>query len=172
MAVTTGSTFTSTISETVTLNGAVRGNTNTISIDNVNNIGEKIVSVPYGEQETVIATFASAVNTAPYPNYDYQNAKYVRVTNLSETETIEIAWVSNGTDNQCNPGKSADSCRFKLGPLQTSIMFDTSRGKRGEVTVPNWGIGLTDLNYVTIQNRSEAQEVDIELFVASAPPVG
>jgi|TARA_R110000744_G_scaffold378850_1_gene495650 hypothetical protein len=163
MAVTTGATLTSTISETITLNGAVRGNTNTVSIENINNIGEKIVTIPQnieGNQPTYIATFSSAVNTAPHTNYDYDNALYARVTNLSETESIQVAWVTKG-------GKAADSCRFLLGPGQTSMMWDAKRGKLGECSEPNFAAPLTDLTYVSILNTSEAQEVDIELFVAS-----
>ena len=60
MATAFGAIFTSTISETVTLNGAVRGNTNIVSIDNVNNVAEKIVSIPVGETPTIIGNFANA----------------------------------------------------------------------------------------------------------------
>ena len=174
MATAFGAIFTSTISETVTLNGAVRGNTNIVSIDNVNNVAEKIVSIPAGEgHPTIIGNFANAANAAKYANYEYKYAKYCRVTNLSTDQNIEVAWVSNGMDDQCRePGKeaAADSCRFLLKPGQTSIMWDTNKGKLGEATEPIPPASLTDLSYIWVYNPNlEATEVvDVELFVASS----
>ena len=171
MPVTTGATLTSTISETVTLHGTVRGNTNSVSIENVTNIGEKIVTIPAnteGSQPTYIATFSSAVNTATHTNYDYDNAVYARVTNLSETESIQVAWVTKGVGERA----TSDSCRFLLGPGQTSMMWNAKKGKLGEASEPNFAVALTDLSYVSILNLSAAQPTDIELFVASGIQAG
>ena len=171
MATAYGSTLTCTISENVTLNGAVRGNTNTVSINNINNVGEKIVSIPPGEAPTIIGNFASVANASKYANYEYLDAKYCRVTNLSPDQNIEVAWVSNGEDDQCrSDGKAAaDSCRFLLAPGQSTIMWTTEEGKLGEATEPVAGAALTNLSYIWVYNPNleSEEEVDVELFVAS-----
>jgi len=165
-------TFTSTITESVTLNGAVRGSTNTVAIADIDYVAEKIMECPAGTAraaQTVIGNWASVTNAAQYQSYDYNDSKYIRVTNLSETVTIEVAFVSNGQDNQCTAAKSADSCRFTLQPAQTAIMWDSERGKLGEATVPNFNNAPTDLSYIVISNPTfgeSAESVNIELFVA------
>lgn len=112
-------TLTSVISESVEINGAVRGSTQTVSIPDITQVAEKIMEIPLNDGETstglaVIGNWAKAVNSSTvYQSYDYNDSEYVRVTNLDENLSIQVAFVSNGKDNQCGEGKAAaDSCRF------------------------------------------------------------
>jgi len=168
-------TFTSTITESVTLNGAVRGSTNTINIAGITNVAEKIMECPHGGGEaaasTVIGNWAKTTNAAAkYQSYDYTHSEYVRVTNLNENVTIRVAFVSNGLDNQCEAGKLADTCNFQLRPYESCIMWSTDKGKLGEATPPNFATTMTSLSYIEVYNPSigeAAENVNVELFVAS-----
>ena len=93
-------TLTTTVTESVVLNGALRGNTNSVTTEGINNVFERIVACE-NSQETTIAVFA----TAPYtPSgttaIDVNTAKYIRVTNLDEDAWIELAVVATDSTYQ------------------------------------------------------------------------
>tara|TARA_R110000744_G_scaffold86348_1_gene168704 strand:- start:4350 stop:4868 length:519 start_codon:yes stop_codon:yes gene_type:complete len=161
------------ISENINLNGSNRGSTNTTSISNITQVSNEIKSCPGGVEagvETFLGNYASIVNASPYSNYNYKDAKYVRVTNLSTEYTIEVAFVSTGVDNICE-GKTnePDSYRVFLEPGQSSILWNASRGKLGASSVPDWARNLTNLSYVSVFNRTDLN-IDIEFMVASSTP--
>ena len=69
-----------TITEELTLNGADRGSTNTLSVASVTQVYHRIVTCPAGSDST-IATFQTLTSTSDNA-VDLEDAKYVRVTNL------------------------------------------------------------------------------------------
>ena len=169
-------TFTSTITESVIINGANRGSSNTVSIAEITNVAEKVLDCPTngeGTAITYIGNWASVVNPngVKYQNYNFKDSEYIRVTNLSATVNLDVAFVSNGLDNQCGEARAgADSCRFLLKPYQSAIMWDSQKGKLGEATEPNFNAPLTDLSYIVVCNRSVGEgalAANVELFVAS-----
>ena len=84
-----------TLTETVVLNGSLRGSTNTVTTQNIVDVFERIVSCTHS-QDTIIAVF----DTHPYSSpgaIDRDNAKYIRVTNLDTTNEIELAVVGVAT---------------------------------------------------------------------------
>ena len=87
-----------TISESVTLNGAVRGSSNSVTTTGINNVMERIVTCINGNV-TTIATFATTPHTSAGA-IDVENVRYVRVTNLDTTNSIELAVVTTGTNYQ------------------------------------------------------------------------
>jgi hypothetical protein len=155
--------LTTTITESVVLNGSVRGSTNTITIEDITQVAEKIMEIPGGAEggaATIIGTWAATVNTAAtYQNYDYNDSEYVRVTNLDDTVILQVAWVSVD-------GESTDSCRFQLRPGETSMMWETENGKLGEATAPNFATALNNLSYISVWNPTTGGSVNVELFVA------
>ena len=56
-------TLTTTITESVTLNGALRGSTNSVTTEGINDAFERIVTCAHS-QTTTIATFAAAPYTS------------------------------------------------------------------------------------------------------------
>ena len=75
-------TLTSTITETVTLNGKERGSEISLDIASVTQVMHRIVTCPTG-QDTTVATFASvADDSAVSGSLDVEDVKYIRVTNL------------------------------------------------------------------------------------------
>ena len=120
--------LTTTVSESVTLNGALRGNTNTVTTTGINNVFERIVTC-INSQETTVAVFG----TAPYSAagaIDVQNARYIRITNLDADAWIEVAVVTTASNYQVllTPGNShilAQGEAVALAEEDTSPSFGT-----------------------------------------------
>jgi|TARA_R100000544_G_scaffold35054_1_gene22189 hypothetical protein len=84
-----------TVTESLVLNGSLRGSTNTVTTQNIVDVFERIVSCTHS-QDTIIAVF----DTHPYSSpgaIDRDNAKYIRITNLDTANEIELAVVGVAT---------------------------------------------------------------------------
>tara|TARA_R110002110_G_scaffold134760_2_gene318304 strand:+ start:349 stop:801 length:453 start_codon:yes stop_codon:yes gene_type:complete len=120
--------LTTTVTESVVLNGALRGNTNSVTTAGINNVFERIVTC-INSQETTVAVFG----TAPYSAagaIDVQNARYIRITNLDADAWIEVAVVTTASNYQVllTPGNShilAQGEAVALAEEDTSPSFGT-----------------------------------------------
>mgnify|MGYP003147637428 CR=1 FL=1 len=90
--------LTTTVTESVVLNGALRGNSNTVTTTGINNVFERIVTCAHSV-ETTVARFAAAPNTSPVA-IDVNNVRYVRVTNLDADAALLLAVVMTDTNYQ------------------------------------------------------------------------
>jgi|TARA_R100001163_G_C5067746_1_gene207145 hypothetical protein len=140
-----------TLSESVTLNGSVRGSTNTVTTNNVVDVMERIVTCVQS-QVTTIATFAAAPYTSAGA-IDVDRTKYIRVTNLSDTEVVDIAIVTTNTNYQVvlTAGNSHILCQADttaIGETDTSPAFGT----------------LENITSIQIKPRGSA-DAQVELFV-------
>jgi len=159
--------LTSTITESVVLNGSVRGSSNSILIPDITNVGELILECPAGVSSavtTIVGAWSSTVNPsgAKYQNYNFADTEYVRVTNLDPLLPCEINWVTL-------PNSTGTSCRFLLKGGQSSIMWTTEKGVVGDNTLIAPSV-LNDLAYIEIKNTTfgaEAKSLNVELFTAS-----
>jgi len=162
----TGATFTSTITESVTLNGSVRGSTNTVTFTTINNVEEKIINCAY--ETTRIATFADDITNVggeiAYPALYLSNCEYLRVTNLDDTVPIEVAFVTTDA-TLCEGYETADSYRILLEAGQSHILWTIVQGKLGAATAPNYALQMTNLQYIEVYNADEETAVDVELMV-------
>ena len=120
--------LTTTVTESVVLNGALRGNTNTVTTTGINNVFERILTCE-NSQTTTVAVFG----TAPYSAagaIDVQNARYIRITNLDADAWIEVAVVTTDSNYQVllTPGNShilAQGEAVVLAEEDTSPSFGT-----------------------------------------------
>ena len=120
--------LTTTVTESVVLNGALRGNTNTVTTTGINNVFERIVTCIHS-QTTTVAVF----DTAPYTSagaIDVQNARYIRITNLDADAWIEVAVVTTASNYTVllTPGNShilAQGEAVALAEEDTSPSFGT-----------------------------------------------
>ena len=140
-----------TISEGVTLNGSVRGSTNTVTTTGVEDVMERIVTCVHS-QVTTIATFAAAPYTSAGA-IDVDRTKYIRVTNLSATEVVDIAIVTTNTNYQVvlTAGNSHILCQ-----ADTTAIGETD-------TDPAFGT-LQNVASIQIKPRGSA-DAQVELFV-------
>lgn len=146
------STLTVTVTEEISLNGSAQGATNSHTISSINEISKRIVTCP-ASNTTTIATFASAVNTSAGA-IDVEDARYIRVTNLDDTNPITLAVVGAATLYQVSIEKgyshiicTPDGCM--LAEADTSPSF----GTKADIT--------------SLQVNPGANSVDVEIFIAS-----
>ncbi len=143
--------LTTTLSESVTLNGAVRGTTNTVTTTGINNVYERIVTCTTA-QTTYLATF-DANSYGEGVLIDKEDVRYIRVTNLDSTNSLELAVVGEATNYQVllKAGQSHILCAAEdvmLAEADTSPSFGT----------------MADLRSLQV---SPAATLDVEIFVAS-----
>jgi hypothetical protein len=120
--------LTTTVTESVVLNGALRGNTNTVTTTGINNVFERIVTCIHS-QTTTVAVF----DTAPYTSagaIDVENVRYIRVTNLGADSAVVLAVVTTNTNYQVRltPGTSHIIPRGEaeiIGEEDTTPAFST-----------------------------------------------
>jgi len=143
--------LTTTISESCTLNGSVRGTTNTVTTTGINNVYERIVTCTTGQ-----TTFLAAFDTNSYGSavqIDKEDVRYIRVTNLDQTNSLELAVVGAATLYQVllKAGQSHILCAAEdvmLAEADTSPSFGT----------------MADLASIQVK---PAATLDVEIFVAS-----
>ena len=87
-----------TLSESVVLNNAVRGSSNSVTTTGINDVMERIVTCTQAVV-TTIAVFAALPSTSPGA-IDVDRTRYIRVTNLDLTNNIELAIVTTNTNYQ------------------------------------------------------------------------
>ena len=148
-----------TITEELTLNGADRGSTNTLSVGSVTQVYHRIVTCPAGSDST-IATFQTATNTSDSA-IDLEDVRYIRVTNLETTHpcnlSLQIAGGEDGTANMSSSHLVQAGESFILHVVHDGIAV--SDANNTIVTA------LTDLESLLVDPLSE--NVKVEVFVAS-----
>ena len=147
-------TLTTTITEEITVNGSVRGSTNTASISSILDTFERVVTCPH-TNTTTIATFADNVFDS-VGAIDAQAVRYMRITNLSETYHIELAVVGAATLYQ-----------VYIPAGHTHIISTADDQMLAEAdTSPSFGT-MADLTSLQVRPTASS-DVQVELFVASA----
>ena len=143
-------TLTTTLSESLTLNGSTRGSTNIVNTTDIVDVFERILTCANGET-TTIAVFASTPH-ASAGALDVENCKYLRVTNLSTTEDIEVAFVTTGSNYQVT-----------LRSGTSHILFGGEEIAVGEGdTTPAFGT-LQDITSVQVKPKAST-DVQVEIF--------
>ena len=117
-----------TLSENVSINGALRGSSNSITVTDIEDTFERIVTCINGNV-TTIATFAAQPYTSAGA-IDVDRCKYVRVTNLDTAAWIELAIVTTASNYTVllTPGTShilAQAEAVALAEEDTSPSFGT-----------------------------------------------
>jgi hypothetical protein len=139
-----------TISETVTLNGSLRGSVNSVTTTGINDVFERIVTCTASVVTTVAvfdtlpSTTAGAINVSA--------TKYVRVTNLETAVDIELA-VQTTT--------SSYTVTIRAGG--SHILYSGDVIALGEVGAPTFGTML-DLASLQVQPTT-AVTARVEVFV-------
>ena len=142
-----------TINESVTINGALRGSSNVLTINSITDTFERVVTCPHSNT-TTIATFNSNVYGSAGA-LDLENCKYIRVTNLSDTEVMDLAVVTENTNYQVV---------MTAGTTHLLCQADTAAIAEADTT-PNFPT-LEDITSIQVRPRSTS-DVDVEIFVAS-----
>ena len=140
-----------TISEVVTLNGSLRGSSNSVTTTGIVDVMERIVTCTQAVT-TTIAVFAALPSTSPGA-IDVDRTRYIRVTNLDTVNNIELAVVTTTTNYQVtitggNSHILSIGSAAAIGETDTSPAFST----------------LEDITSLQVQPVT-ANDAQVELFV-------
>jgi hypothetical protein len=143
--------LTTTVTESVVLNGALRGNTNTVTTTGINNVLERILTCTHS-QTTTVAVFNSTSYGADGA-LDVENCKYLRVTNLSTDQDMKLALVTANTNYQVT---------VRAGG--SHILFQAEEALIGEEDATPAFPTLEDI--VTVEVRPSATtDIQVSVFV-------
>ena len=144
--------LTVTIGESVTINNAVRGSSNTITTTGIVDTYERVLTAAHS-QTTTIAVFGSTPHSAAGA-LDVENAKYVRITNLSTDQNMTLAIVTTNTNYQVT---------VRAGG--SHVLFQAEDAAIGETdTSPAFGT-LEDVTSVQVR-PSATTDIQVEMFAA------
>jgi len=148
-----------TITEELTLNGADRGSTNTLSVASVTQVYHRIVTCP-SSVDTTIATFQTATSTSDNA-VDLEDAKYVRVTNLDASNPVNLSLQVSVDED----GAADASATLLLDAGRSFVMGATHDGIVVDDDSASIVTALTDLESIIVDPGSNTGKV--EVFVAS-----
>ena len=151
--------LTVTLTESVTLNGSVRGSTNQLTITGIEHVLERIVTIPASADTTVLLTKDTVASSDSA--VDIQDTKYIRVTNLDSTNSVTL---SLQIDQNEDDGSADESCSILLEAGKT-FMLGTPHDS---VAIGGSAIVTTlhDLESILVDSFTNA--VKLEVFVAGA----
>ena len=160
----TASTLKVTIQEDIKLNGVQQGGLNTFNIGSVNEIYKRIVTCP-ASTDTVIATFKSTTSvsgSAGLSPLDVEDVKYIRVTNLDDSNSVNLSLQVDAGENDSVADESAT---LLLEAEKSFMMGSPNDGIDVNDTNATVLTSLVDLESIIIDTSSNA--VDVEIFIAS-----
>ncbi len=153
--------LTVTITESVTLNGSVRGSTNQLTITGIEHVMERIVTIPASADTTVLLN-KSGVNTSDGA-IDIQDTKYIRITNLDSTNSVTLS-LQVDVDN--DDSAADESCSILLEAGKTFMLGTPHECVNVNDSSASIQQSLKDLESILVD--SAANSVKLELFVAGA----
>ena len=151
----TAATLTTTVSDSITLNGTTYGNSITKTHASVKVLRQQTVTVPTSE-----VTLYNATGTGTGINFDDDLIVYARITNTDTSNFIALA-----LENE-----SGDEFQYKLNPGCTFILNAHSNAMEGtaagaDVTVGTFTDGADAIANVTA--KADTASVDVEVLIAA-----
>jgi hypothetical protein len=160
----TASTLTVTLTESINLNGQNQGASNSFSIAGINEIYKRILTCPTGVDTTV---FRSGVTVdVTDSSMDVQDVKYIRLTNLDDTNPINVNLQIDVTESGSGASAANETATILLAAGESFVMgtsHDSIAAYDADASVQTT---LHDLESILVDPSSNA--VDVEIFVASS----
>ena len=153
----TNATLTVTHTESISLNGAQQGGTNTKTFADINEIYKRILQIT--TNEATIATFSGAVASAGH--FNDGNVRYIRITNKDDTYFVCIT-LKNGSNDEFAVKLDAGQSFMLCGDNSTGMELIFNATENADSATHTAFGPLT-----AITADAEASTVDIEMFVAS-----
>ena len=144
-------TLTIRVVEDITLNGRKLGNTNKHEIKGINEISERILTIPTS-QITVI----SASSNVGAGTFLSSSIKYMRLTNLDDANHVRLSFASSSA------GSVKNTADFKLEPQRSFILCNDQYSGSGVGTSFDAFQSYTNLKAV-----ADTDSVDLEIFIAT-----
>ena len=145
----TAATLTVTISESISLNSVARGSNTTVSIASIGEISNRIMSITNATNGTEIVSISTVAGVG---TYDKTAVKYLRITNLDDTNFIILQF----TDT------SSHHWELKLEAGKTIMLGDTS-SIDDQADIDNFSASAI----AKIIGKADTAACDIEIYIAS-----
>ena len=139
----TNATLTVTLAESVTLNGKAYGNSNTLTIADINEVDGRIMTIPTSEVN--ILAYDTAVGAGTFVG---ANVKYMRITNKDNANYVKLKIADGGSDHYWVKLEAGKSFMLHNNLVETADPFSAFA------------------NIVTISAIADTAAVDIEYFIA------
>ena len=154
----TAATLTVRVVESISLNGSAQGASNSFTIDSVNEIFKRIVTCP-ANQDTTIALFQSAVSDdIESLGLDTQDVKYIRVTNLDDTNSVNLSLqVDAGEDDSA----ADESATISLAAGQSFIMGDADDCMSVDDDAATPDLTMHPLESIIVDSGANAVQVEV-----------
>ena len=161
-------TLTVTHTESVTLNGAARGSTNSLSITGVDDIYHRIVTC-IANVDTTVAHFNTQVDVED-SGIDTQDTKYIRVTNLDSAYPVNLSLQIDITESGSGAADPNENMTILLAAGESFIMGtphdSIAVGESGASGASIQSAALHDLESILVDPGTNA--VQVEVFIAGA----
>ena len=143
----TAATLTVAVAESLTLDNRVYDKTTTTTIASIKNVSSRIYSVP----ATTTLGVASLLSSPTASQFDTENTKYIRITNLDDTAELIVSL-----------GMNATNAALDLKPATSLPLFSVNAngaGSKGAIT------SIDDIEEIYVHNATSSA-VDVEVFIA------
>ena len=156
----TASTLSVTVSERITLNGVSRNGSTTLSVGSIKEISNRIIEVSNSTNGTDLVAVAASAGAVGPGKYDKTAVKYIRITNLDDTNFITLMF-SDG-DGTSGGGAGSHNWELKLEAGKSILLGDLS-----SVDANNDIDSVSFVAISTILAKADTAAVDVELYIAS-----
>ena len=155
--------LTVTHTESITLNGQDFGNTNVFSISGINNIYKRIVTCPANVDTTILRTGVTVDVTDS--SMDVQNVKYIRVTNLDGSNSVNLNLQIDVTESGSGASAANETATILLAAGESFVMGTSHDSVAVYDADSSVQTDLHDLESILID--PSANEVKLEVIAAS-----
>ena len=149
--------------ESITLNGQEFGGTNNFQITGINNIYKRIVTCPADVDTTILRTGVTVDVTDS--SMDVQNVKYIRVTNLDTTNSVNLNLQIDVTESGSGASAANETATILLAAGESFVMGTSHDSIAAYDADSSVQTTLHDLESILIDPGSNA--VSVEVFIAS-----
>tara|TARA_R110002110_G_scaffold45941_2_gene139427 strand:- start:515 stop:1015 length:501 start_codon:yes stop_codon:yes gene_type:complete len=155
------------ISEKITLNGNKYDNIIEKRITGISQIDKRIVTIPAGQDSTIASFKFKVGGTGQDGAVDLQDVKYIRLTNLDDTNSVSISIQIDTTESDA-AGSTADM----------AFIFDLDAGMSWVFGEPHDSVFAKDDDATYVETRHDIESimidsgadnaVDVEFLIASS----
>ena len=163
MAGVNSSTLITKISEKITLNGNKYDNVVEKRISGISDIFKRIVTCPANVDTTIFRSGVSVDVTDS--SVDVQDVKYIRVTNLDDTNSVNLNLQIDVTESGSGASAANETATILLEAGHSFLMGTSHDSVAAYDTDSSVQTTLHDLESILIDPGTNA--IDIEIFVAS-----
>ena len=164
MAGINSSTLITQITEKITLNGNKYNNVVEKRISGISDIFKRIVTCPANVDTTVFRSGVSVDVTDS--SLDVQDVKYIRVTNLDDTNSVNLNLQIDVTESGSGASAANETATILLAAGHSFVMGTSHDSVASYDTDSSVQTTLHDLESILIDPSANA--IDMEIFVASS----